>query len=198
LNKYYGKKIEFNIVKIKNIRYNTDMFTEMLALKFTRPRQLSIAKKMGGVFNITKELEYEDISPVKSKTNNLLQNKFKNLHLYYVLGTKENLDKKLGELFNSVVNLDLIKKNPELIRDAMNNIQYKKFRGVKVGAKGRLTKRYRADRSIQKLFIEGGLRNLDSSFKEKSVSLYRGISNTNVEYSIFVKKRRIGAYAIKG
>ena len=201
LNKFYKKKIEFNIVKIKNIRYNTDMFTEMLALKFTRQR-LSIAKSMGGVFNITDTPEYEEIKPVikKFKVINLFQNEVKDLHLNYALGLKENLDVKLGKIFNNVVTIDWTDKNKnmELYKNTINSIKYKKFRGVKVGSKGRLTRRYRADRAVDKLFLEGGFRNLDSSFKGLSVSLYRGINNTNVEYSICVKKRRIGAYAVKG
>ena len=201
LNKFYRKKIEFNIVKIQNVRYNADMFTEMLALKFTRQR-ISIAKSMGGVFNITDTPQHEDIKPLikKFKVVNLLQNKFKDLHLNYVLDIKETLDLKLGKLFNNTVNLDWTdkQKNLELSKNTINSIKYKKFRGVKVGSKGRLTRRYRADRAVDKLFLEGGFRNLDSSFKGLSVSLYRGINNINVESSICVKRRRIGAYAVKG
>ena len=37
--------------------------------------------------------------------------------------------------------------------------------GIRLEVKGRLTKRYRADRSVFKVKWKGGLKNIDSSFK---------------------------------
>ena len=70
--------------------------------------------------------------------------------------------------------------------------------GIRLEVKGRLTKRYRADRAIHRLQWKGGLRNLDSSYKGLSVARKRGFMNLGVEYSIFSSKRRIGAFAVKG
>jgi hypothetical protein len=44
--------------------------------------------------------------------------------------------------------------------------------GVRLEAKGRLTKRYRADRAIFKVRWKGGLKNIDSS--------YKGLSSVNM------------------
>jgi hypothetical protein len=70
--------------------------------------------------------------------------------------------------------------------------------GIRLEVKGRLTKRYRADRSIYSLKWKGGLKNVDSSFKRLSSVLFRGNSNSNVSYSLTTAKRRIGAFAVKG
>jgi hypothetical protein len=70
--------------------------------------------------------------------------------------------------------------------------------GVRLETKGRLTKRYRADRAIFKVRWKGGLKNIDSSFKGLSSVNMRGYLNSNVDYSIFTSKRRIGAFAVKG
>jgi hypothetical protein len=70
--------------------------------------------------------------------------------------------------------------------------------GIRLEVKGRLTKRYRADRSIYSLKWKGGLKNVDSSFRGLSSVLFRGNSKSNVTYSIAKSKRRIGAFAVKG
>jgi hypothetical protein len=70
--------------------------------------------------------------------------------------------------------------------------------GIRLEVKGRLTKRYRADRALFKVKWKGGLKNIDSSYKRLSSVNLRGFIKPNVEYSIFTSKRRIGAFAVKG
>ena len=70
--------------------------------------------------------------------------------------------------------------------------------GIRLEAKGRLTKRYRADRALFKVKWKGGLKNIDSSYKGLSSVNLRGFIRPNVEYSIHTSKRRIGAFAVKG
>jgi hypothetical protein len=70
--------------------------------------------------------------------------------------------------------------------------------GMRLEVKGRLTKRYRADRAVYKLKWKGGLKNIDSSFKGLPSVLFRGHFKPNVSYSISKSKRRVGSYAVKG
>jgi hypothetical protein len=70
--------------------------------------------------------------------------------------------------------------------------------GIRLEVKGRLTRRYRADRAIYKAFWKGSLSNADSSFKRLSSVVFRGHLNSNVTYSMAKSKRRIGAFAVKG
>jgi hypothetical protein len=70
--------------------------------------------------------------------------------------------------------------------------------GIRLEAKGRLTKRYRADRALFKINWKGGLKNIDSSYKRLPSVNLRGYLEPNLEYSIFTSKRHIGAFAVKG
>ena len=70
--------------------------------------------------------------------------------------------------------------------------------GVKIRVKGRLTKRYRADRAVFKFKWKGGLKNIDSAFKGLSSVVFRGYLDSNVEKSLLTSKRRIGSFAVKG
>jgi hypothetical protein len=70
--------------------------------------------------------------------------------------------------------------------------------GVRIEAKGRLTKRFTASRSVFKMRWKGGLKNVDSSFKGLSAVMLRGIFKSNVQYSLFNSKNRNGAFGVKG
>nr|QJQ35208.1 ribosomal protein S3 [Fusarium ramigenum] len=88
--------------------------------------------------------------------------------------------------------------NENIHNTIYNSIGYKNMGGIRLEVKGRLTKRYRADRSVYSLKWKGGLKNVDSSFRGLSSVLFRGNSKSNVTYSIAKSKRRIGAFAVKG
>ena len=70
--------------------------------------------------------------------------------------------------------------------------------GVRVEAKGRLTKRFTASRSVFKLKWKGGLKNVDSSFKELSTVMLRVILNLMYNILNLNSKNRNGAFGIKG
>ena len=70
--------------------------------------------------------------------------------------------------------------------------------GVRIEAKGRLTRRFTAARSVFKVKWKGGLKNVDSSFKGLSAIMLRGDRKSNVEYSIVNSKNRNGAFGVKG
>ena len=70
--------------------------------------------------------------------------------------------------------------------------------GIRLEVRGRLTRRYRADRAVYKLKWKGGLKNIESSFNRLSSGLYRWQFKPNVTYSIANSKRRKGAFAVKG
>jgi hypothetical protein len=67
-----------------------------------------------------------------------------------------------------------------------------------VEAKGRLTRRFTASRSVFKVRWKGGLKNVDSSFRGLSTVMLRGDAKSNVQYSIINSKTRIGAFGVKG
>lgn len=86
----------------------------------------------------------------------------------------------------------------KISNEIFNKIQYKKLGGVRIQVNGRLTKRYRADRSVHKVKWVGGLKNIDASFKGISDKMYRGYMHSNVLHSFCAGKRRIGQYGVSG
>lgn len=164
---------------------------------------------------------------IKSVNFDLIDNKFKNLNLNSIMGAQKkntslmksdgenynyaSLDKLLNSLYYNLMmqrstslgsspltpslqSLDA-KKLYEII---FNSIKYKNMGGIRLEIKGRLTRRYRADRAVFKVKWKGGLKNIDSSYKGLSSVNMRGFVKPNVEYSIYTSKRRIGAFAVKG
>jgi len=189
ITKFYNKKIEFNIINLKSIRLNPDIFTEYLRLKISKNRR----NVWTGINYIIDNVRFPVTNTVKERTRlsksinwNLLENQYKNININSII-TENSIDEVLKYFYKK------IQKN--LI---FNQIKYKNIGGIKLEIKGRLTKRFRADRSISKVKIRGGLRNIDSCYKGISTVNFRGFSNSGIEYSIKNGKRRIGAFAIKG
>ena len=139
----------------------------------------------------------------------LLENKFKNLNLSSIINEDEtsfNFDKVLNELYYNVLHKDKLEhKDVTLNRDyskiksiIFESIKYKYIAGIRLEAKGRLTKRYRADKSVYKFKQKGGIKNMYSSKQAIPSVVYRGYLDSNIDYSIQTSKVRIGSFAVKG
>ena len=140
----------------------------------------------------------------------LVDNKYKNLNISSIINNNNDLLKdSLNKLLYNVYNKTSLEKESKLkgrfahnedfnIRDViLDNIKYKTMGGAKLIVKGRLTKRYRADRAVYKLKWKGGLKNIDSAFKGLSTVQYRGYLDSNVQKSSLVSKRRIGSFGVR-
>jgi hypothetical protein len=203
--KLYNKKVEFNIVSMKSINFNSDFFTKLLTLKI-KDRNVNILHMMGIILNKTIIPEINRIfekSPViKGVDFNIISNKFKENNISSILKDNEedtNLSQLLNRLFYNVTSKNNLNKSyANIYKIIFNNIKYKNIGGIKLEAKGRLTKRYRADRAVFKVKCIGGLKNIDSSFKKLSTVNLRGYVEPNIDYSLLVSKRRVGAFAVKG
>jgi hypothetical protein len=196
ISKIYNKKIEFNIVNLKSIIFNTDLFTEILSAKIKNNKS-NVLRMMSIILNRAVLLQFNRIKEkskiIKSVDFNLKENKYKYLNINSII--RNNLSKLLSELYyNNYIHEDSTK----LDKNLFDSINYKNLLGIRLEVKGRLTRRYRADRAIFKVKWKGGLKNIDSSYKELSAITMRGYEKSNVEYSIFTSKRRIGAFAVKG
>ena len=212
--KYYNKKVEFNIINMRSMILNSDLFTQILTLKL-RNKKVKITQIMDIILNkavlpkvnrILEKSKHKKIIDI-----NLIENKYKNLNISSILSTGINHDLSvlLNNLYYNVILSDRllrcnnfyknysinITKIYEIIFDSIN---YKNLSGIRLEAKGRLTARNRADRATYKLKWKGGLKNIYSSYKEISTVNMRGFSESNLEYSIFTSKRRVGAFAVKG
>ena len=200
LNKIIGKKIEYNIINLKSIAYNTDLFTNALALKLKKKR-MNYIKSMFSILNrayLPKINTIKERTLVKGQKNiDLYLDKYKDLNIISNLNNI-NLDKLLNNIHNTTNTDKNDTENKKIHNLIYNSIGYKNMGGIRLEVKGRLTKRYRADRSIYSLKWKGGLKNVDSSFKRLSSVLFRGNSKSNMTYTLSQSKRRIGAFAVKG
>lgn len=233
-----AKKIEYNIVNLKSIRLNTDIFTNVVALNIKKKRNKTLPWSMLGILN---KVNLPNVNTIKERMrmrtiDNLdsFKNKYKDLKIISLVNNNNsnianinNLDGLLDNVFGCFVKEE--KKNnmgvaasfskewkniaktkhslnksrnmyTHLYRknNIFNSIHYKNIAGIRLEVKGRLTKRYRADRAICALKWKGGLKNIDSSFKGLSSVLFRGNTPSNISYTMHNSKRRIGAFAVKG
>jgi hypothetical protein len=206
LHKVLGKKLEYNIINLKSIAYNTNIFTEVLALKIKKIK----AGPLGVMLSGLNKVHLPEINSIqeRSKIDNydnldVFKNKYKDLKVLSNInksGTTNLLNKVfiVNDHKNKITSRKVKGTTNNIHNSIYNSIHYKNMAGVRLEVKGRLTKRYRADRSVFSLKLKGGLRNVDSSFKGLSSVLFRGNTQSNISYSLSTQKRRVGAFAVKG
>jgi len=247
----YGKDVVFNLVELKKMHLNSDIFTQAIALK--------LKNRNNKLFNVLRSSLSKINLPNESRINerfsrfnkeNYIVNKIRNTNVStmfenntYLLNeastntnnitdinslnnetnvlasnptksnfTSDSLNGLLQGFFPSTdtLQLDVQKRSsksfmsstiklPVSVNDfVIKNLKHLKLAGVRLEARGRLTRRFTAERSVYKMKYKGGLKNVDSSFKGLPAVLLRGFLKSNVQYSIIHSKNRIGAYGIKG
>lgn len=217
VNKIYKKKIEFNIVNLKKMHLNSDIYTQAVSLK--------LRNKDNGLYRILKaslrKVKLPTIRRVsekqnKANKNEFLVNKIRNNVISFMFkdDNKDPLNNLLLYFYPSADNVK-IKKSSVLVRGKENEdikglrsislasyvrswLKHMKLRGIRIEAKGRLTRRATASRSVFKMKLKGGLKNVDSSFRGLSTIMLRGHAKSNVQYSLLNSKNRNGAFGIKG
>lgn len=156
--KYFNKKVEFNIVNLRSVVFHSDLFTKILTSKLLN-RKANILATMDTILNkvVLPKVNRIVEKSLEKKSLNLLGNKFKYLNLSFILNN-QNLSELLNKLYYNIIidyynnNLSLAHKDYLRIYEIIfNSINYKNMGGIRLEAKGRLTKRYRADRSIFKV-----------------------------------------------
>lgn len=106
---------------------------------------------------------------------------------------------KIGKEKNS---LNLFAKNGEenekKVDFFLNNLKYRHVTGFRLQAKGRLSRRYTASRSISRVEYAGNLMNFDSSYHSLSSVLLKGNLKSNLQYTKLNCKTRVGSFGLKG
>ena len=80
----------------------------------------------------------------------------------------------------------------------INTIKQQVVSGVRFEASGRLTRRLTAMRAVFKYRYAGSLKNIRSSFNNKSSTMLRGYAKSNVQYTLINSKTRNGTFGLKG
>jgi Mitochondrial ribosomal protein (VAR1) len=221
VNNSYNKEVEFNVVELNQMYLNSDIYTQAVALKL-KNRQNSLYWVLRS--SLTK-VNLPNVSRQAEKFSNfirddLLDNKIRNSYISSMLNNtsdkniskEDSLNKLLLSFYPSSEDLKLgynsVNSNrsgegittwpTDLEIYVLKTLKHLKLAGVRIEAKGRLTKRFTASRSVFKMKYKGGLKNVDSSFKGISAVMLRGIVKSNVQYSFLSSKNRIGSYGVKG
>lgn len=206
----YGKKIEFNIINLKYIYLDSHIFSESIALKIRNRKNnlIRILKKALSIQRINKSKRYKyniqklylnRYNSTYKKDNRYVSNivDYDVLHILLnkIFNTKK-VYKNLEEKFIS----KLYKKSGFLARDKYiyRSIRFRKIRGVRLEAKGRLTRRLTASRAIFKVRYKGSLKNFDSSVNNLSSVMLRGYLKSNLDYVNLNSKTRNGCFGLKG
>lgn len=206
----YNKKVEFNVVSLRKMHYSSDIYTQVVALKL-RNRDNTLYRVLKASL---RKVKLPEISRIAEKYYNinrdeLLVNIIRNDKISSMFSTsaKDSLNKLLFNLFPSaddlkvkdeITSLKVRERNISLDNYIVNSLKHLDMRGIRVEAKGRITRRFTASRSVFKMKWKGGLKNVDSSFKGISTIMLRGHAKSNVQYSFISSKNRNGAYGVKG
>lgn len=195
ISKIYNKKVEFNFVNIKNVYLNSDIFTKVIALKL-KNRKNSLYKIINYSLSLVR---LPNINRIKFKHGNgsrsrkviINNNNLLNINSLNEDGLNNILLKNFPHEKNNL-------NNNSLEKIVLNSLYYKAIVGVRLEAKGRLTKRFTASRSVFKVKWKGTLKDVYSSYRGLSSTMLRGHLKSNVQYSIVNSKGRNGAFGVKG
>ena len=192
LKTVYKKNIEWNIVTLKNYYLSTSILLQIIATKVKKP-------KLRGKSHIPLSYAMHNIKvPILSKS------KLKGEEKYYIGVQNVKLNEFLKNKKDYLNQFLLVKKksklwsNRDIDRSVLSNLENKILAGVYIKIAGRLSKRYRADKSIKKFRYRGTLKNVYSAHRNLSSSLSRGYSSINVEKAIINSNVRIGAFGLTG
>jgi hypothetical protein len=157
ISKLYNKEVEFNIVNLKTLYLNTDIFTEAIALKLKNRdnkllRVLRSSLSMVKLPKVNRVKEHYNRINVKELWVNRINNlKINFLNNHYL--KKDILNKLLLDIFHntSYIKNEEYNKRNLLLNFVLNSIKYKNISGLRLEAKGRLTRRFTASRSVFKI-----------------------------------------------
>jgi Mitochondrial ribosomal protein (VAR1) len=207
----YNKEVEFNIVELNQMFLNSDIFTQAIALKL-KNRKNSLNRVLRSSLA---KVDLPNVSRLSERHYNfnrdeLLINKIRNSYINSMFGNSSKIEDSLNKLLldfypsSEDIEMDFKYKSSTITLPVsletyvLKTLKHLKLAGVRVEAKGRLTKRFTASRSVFKVKWKGGLKNVDSSFKGISAVMLRGNVKSNVQYSLFNSKNRNGAFGVKG
>jgi hypothetical protein len=158
----YDKKVEFNIVKLKKLHLNSDLFTQAVALKL-KNRNNRLYKVLKSSLNKVKLPRIDGVTEIFHYINkdellvNIIRND--NINSMFVHSNNDPLNTLLLDTFADVDNIKVkvlkrtsVKQRSISLQNYVFNIlKHLKMRGIRIEAKGRITRRLTAARSVFKM-----------------------------------------------
>jgi len=211
----YNKKVELNIVNLKKMHLNSDIYTQAVSLKL-RNRDNKLYKVLKASLRKIKLPVIRKINEIQKKPHKdeFFVNRIRNNTISTMFSIKNKKTKNINDRLQNLLlkfypladNLKInvkkrsnkIKRYVSLENYVIRSLKHLNLRGIRVEAKGRLTRRFTASRSVLKRKWKGGLKNAESSFRGLSTIMLRGIVKSNLQYTTISSKNRNGAYGVKG
>ncbi len=214
VNNVYNKKVVFNIVNLKKMHLSSDIYTQLVSLKL-RNKNNKLYRVLKSSLRKVKVRQISKIAEKLGRPNmdEFFVNRIRNNTIDSMLNTsasqKDDLSSLLFDFYPRVKTFTKrisrfltgptsSLKGYNLKGYVIRRLKHLKIRGIRVEAKGRLTRRARASRSVFKMKWKGGLKNVDSSFRGLSTVMLRGHVKSNLQYSVINSKNRRGAFGVKG
>jgi hypothetical protein len=177
LYKIYKKKININIINLKYLYLENTIFLDAIMNKLNdrKNKALTVIRKGLGLAKTVK------LHPLFYRTREV---------------EKNDLDKEFNKIDN-ILNNFLFNLNKKKCVNILSRLKNKHVSGLRIEAKGRLTKRLTASRAVYKISYKGSLKNIYSSYNKLSTIILRGLSKSNTEYVNTNSKNRNGSYGVK-
>jgi hypothetical protein len=166
VEKLYDKKVEFNIVKLKKLHLNSDLFTQAVALKL-KNRNNRLYKVLKSSLNKVNLPRIDRVTEIFHHINKdeLLVNIIRNDNISSMFKDHSNdpLNTLLLDTFADVDNIKVkvLKRTSSPLKAKQRSIslqnyvftilKHLKMRGIRIEAKGRITRRLTAARSVFKM-----------------------------------------------
>lgn len=161
VEKLYDKKVEFNIVKLRKLHVNSDLFTQAVALKL-KNRNNRLYKVLKSSLNKVNLPRIDRVTEIFHYINKdeLLVNIIRNDNISSMF--KDNNDPLNTLLLDTFADVDNIKvkvlkrtsvkeRSISLRNYVFTILRHLKMRGIRIEAKGRITRRLTASRSVFKM-----------------------------------------------
>jgi len=193
ISKIYKKRVEFNIVNLKYLYFNNDIFLESISTKL-KNRNNRLLKVLNKAMRMVK---LPSLRLYSYGRNMQLVNNASNgntLKTYLPISSDTLLPPYVTHQ-----NLKSVQPNDNNIeKSVLKTVKYKVVNGVRIEAAGRLSKRLTASRSVFKFKYRGSLKNIDSSYKNLSSTMSKGYVKSNIQYASIASKTRNGSFGLKG
>jgi hypothetical protein len=157
----YNKAIRFNIVNLKKMHLNSDIFTQAVSLKLRNRdnklyRVLKSSLRKLKLRNVSRARRLKKGNFSKNLVNQIRND---NVNSMFKNNVKDSLNSLLLEYFPScdklrlnILNFRKAKRNNVSLKTYIFSIlKHRQMAGIKVEAKGRLTRRFTASRSVFKM-----------------------------------------------
>ena len=186
IKKIYNKKVKMNIVSLKHIYLDSNIFAEAITRKL-KDRQKRILHVLKMSLSLAKKPQFKMHFYKNSKIETSP----------YSILLDQNLNHNIDCLHNINNKYMILKPSNYKSRLLLYHIRHKIINGIRLQGTGRLTRRLTASRSISKVKYMGSLKNTYSSYENIFTVMLRGFMKSNVQYININNNNRNGAFGVK-